>query len=354
MAKLHHVVLGILILQIYVHAAPNDVSKLEDIAKVEHADSEVEQTETKLEAEPKLDDNPKLDADPKLDFEPKLDSQPKEIEIDENLTETQRQKRWYNPYGYGFPPINPLIYPSLNIRDENPNSSFYGGEDPLEQIHKRIQEIAHAVRQPPIPPPTHFPIFYPVLFIPSGDCNCNPSTPQPNTPVRPQTNGTAPSVNNRWPVMEDERQNWGFVINETDSDEDEDFSRPISFDPIKLDRPMRPPPPVDHGTVQSDSTNNQNQPNQADASPGNSPMMPQTTRRPPIPPSVQGRPPSGLAPPSPCDGAILTCCHQAQVAYDCFAVQGCPDLTGYGNPCDPSLILRVIERFQTYYGQRKG
>ncbi|KAJ8733317.1 hypothetical protein PYW08_001615 [Mythimna loreyi] len=375
MATLNHIVLGILILHINVYAAPNDVSKLEEIAKVEQAEPETTQVEPVVEQ-----------SDQKTEqSDPKLDSEPKEVESDSNSDETTRQKRWYNPYAYPYPPFNPFYNPGYDKRDEGANTGYYG-ENPLAQIHRRVQEIAQFVRQPqqqPLPPP-HFPIFYPVLFIPPVDCNCNnenpnQSTTEPNnTPVTPpydngdrnntdgtSTDGTTPNVGPRWPQLDDERQNWGIVVNENDSEEGVDFTRPISFDPIKLNRPgMRPPPPVEHGTVQSDS-NNQNRPQSEAPSaqtpparpPQREPQPPTTTRRPSqsfnrpqnSPPP---RSPSALTPPSRCDGAILTCCHQPQVTYDCFAIQGCSDLQGYGSPCAPSQIVRVIDRFQMYYGQR--
>lgn len=374
MARLNHLVLGILILQIYVNAAPSDVSKIEEIAKVEVAEPSVELVDPYVkQADPKVEETaPKVEeADFKVqESDPKLDAKPKEVESDKNSTDTQRQKRWYNPYG--FPPMNPLIYPSYNKRDEGQNTGYYGGQDPLVQIHRQIQEIANIVRQPPLPQPPlhHIPIFFPVLFIPRGDCNCNPNpgpgpTPGPDTTTESDKNGTTPSILNRWPAMEDTRQNWGFVVNQSDSDSEEgvEFSRPISFDPIRLNKPLRPQPPVEHGSVQSDSGKRDDQP-QSEAPRPETPASRPPSRPPPSTrPPPSNRPqnsspfdyrPTPLAPPSRCDGAILTCCHQAQVVYECFAIQGCPDLSGYGSPCDPNLILTVIERFQTYYGQRNN
>lgn len=356
MASLNNIVLGILILQVYVYAAPNDVSKLEEIAKVELADPNVEQTEPKVEQ-----------------TDPKLDSEPKEVESDNNSTETQRHKRWYDPYPFGVPPFNPFINPGFNKRDEGSNTGYYG-EDPLAQIHRRIQEIATFVRQPqPQPPPMpQYPIYLPVLFIPPGDCNCNnenqnPITPKPNGPVTTNNNDgdstdtTTPGVVSRWPEMEDNRQNWGFVMNESDSEEGVEFTRPISFDPIRLNKPMRPPPPVEHGSVQSDSSD-QNRP-QSEApeasfqAPPSRPQSSTTMRSPQNRPQntqpAQNKPQSqssSLALPNRCESALVTCCHQAQVVYDCFALLGCPDLTGYGSPCDPKQILQVINKIQMYYG----
>lgn len=348
MASLNHIYFGILILHIYAYAAPSDVGKLEDIAKVDTTDV------TPTEVEPIQED----------------------IENDGTTTETSRQKRqFYNPYGYGFPPISKIIYPSsFNNRDNFDNFGSFGVEDPLLQIHKRVQEIASFVRQPPPPPPIpQVPIFFPVLFVPSFDCGCNPTDPTPTGPPTTDNNTMQPNVTNRFPEMEDERQNWGIVTedstdaNEND-DEGQDFSRPISFDPIKLDRPnARPPPPVDHGTVQSEAGNSVNPQSPEDSRDEVPPPPPST--RPPPPPTTQNplmngpqrppprRPPVGFSPtgpPTPCDGAILTCCHQAQVAYDCFAIQGCSSFTPYGNPCETNTILRIIEKFQNFYYGRNG
>ncbi|CAH1647116.1 unnamed protein product [Spodoptera littoralis] len=311
MARLNHFVLGILILQIYVYAAPSDVSKIEEIAKVEVAEPNVELVDPYVkQADPKVKEAaPEVeDAGPKVEeSDPKLDTKAKEVESDKNSTDTQRQKRWYNPYG--FPPMNPLIYPSYNKRDEGQNTGYYGGQDPLVQIHRQIQEIANIVRQPPPPPPPlhHIPIFFPVLFIPRGDCNCNPNpspTPGPET-TESDKNGTTPSIMNRWPVMEDTRQNWGFVVNQSDSDSEDgvEFSRPISFDPIRLNRPMRPQPPVEHGSVQSDSGKREDQP-QSEASRPETPALrpPPSTRPPPSNRPQNSSPfdyrPTPLAPPN--------------------------------------------------------
>ncbi|XP_075971803.1 uncharacterized protein LOC142973716 [Anticarsia gemmatalis] len=337
MAFLNHMFLGILILQIYVHAAPSDVSKLEDIAKVAEADSKPDAEATEVTVS----------------------------EDDSNSTDSPRQKRYYNPYGYGFPPINPVIYPNYNRRDEFTNPGNFGYEDPLIQIHRRVQEIADIVRQPPPPQIPHVPIFYPVLFIPQFDCRCNPTNAQPS-----ETTPGSPNVTSRFPDMEDERQNWGFVVNNNngnnnnnEDDDEEDYSRPISFDPIKLDRPnARPPPPVEHGTVQDDASgsrnpqqgNNEPRPPSQNAGPPPPSSSSQGGFARPPPPSRAPPPPPPNGPPTPCDGAILTCCHRPQVVYDCFAIQGCPSFTSFGNPCDSNSVLRVIQKFQQFYGARNG
>ncbi|XP_030028403.1 uncharacterized protein LOC115445999 isoform X2 [Manduca sexta] len=292
MATVHRVVLCLLVLQMYVHGAPSDVSKLEDIANVEEADVK---SEILTEEDSKGDD----------------------------ASQGVRQKRYYNFYGYGFPPINPLIYPNYD---------------------RRLQEIANVVRQPaPPPPPPHIPIFFPVIFIPQAGCQCFPetSTNPPQTPPA-NTNQTNPNVFNRFSEMDDVRQNWGLVVNQTADDDDYDEgdgSRPISFDPIRVNRTMRKPaPPVEHGTVQSNSQAVTTTTSRSIARPGFSvgsfaPAAPSET-------------------PSTCDGAVLSCCHQRAVTYNCFTAQGCPNPTSYGNPCDPDVILKVIDKFQRFYGVR--
>ncbi|XP_028173820.1 uncharacterized protein LOC114362563 [Ostrinia furnacalis] len=314
------IIFAVLVLQ-WASAAPSDV-KLEDIA-------EIRQVEDKADVAPAtlLEEN-----------------------SDDEASQGQRRKRWYNYYG--FPPFNPIGF----SRDDSLGPSVFGAQDPLINIHRRLQEINNIARQPPIPqfppPLPQFPAFVPIIYIPQVGCGCtpdntpqNPSTDRPTPPQGNQNTTDNPGVSNRWPEMDDERQNWGIVMNGTEPVEEPvedvgDGSRPISFDPITPIRPMnRPAPPVEHGSSQA-----------GDANGGTTTT---TTARPAAAPGgFAGS--SGLAPPSPCDGAILSCCHQAQVTYDCFALQGCPDPSSYGNPCDPGVIFRVIERFQRFYGQRNG
>lgn len=323
MASLNWTLLAILINITLIIAAPSDINKLEDIAKIEKADAE---KETPLTLTEENNDNT-------------------------DTTQGQRQKRFYNYYGYGFPPMNPVIYPN---RDDQYGQ--YGYEDPILQIQRRLQDIAAISRasnynanvQPPFPFGSHFPILFPVIFIPYVNCECTPNETPGNQTQPPNENTTNPDVFTRFPQMEDENQNWGLVANDTDNEEEgEDFTRPISFEPILPNRPIsRPPPSVEHGSSQagSDGANNQ-----ATSTPITTTIRPQSN--PPRP--MQNRPPSvPLEPPSACDGAILSCCHQSQVTYDCFNLSGCPDPSSYGNPCEISVILRVINRFQMYYGSR--
>ncbi|XP_073943029.1 uncharacterized protein [Choristoneura fumiferana] len=310
MARTQHLLLVVLTIQIYVNAAPSDVSKLEDIAKVETAELEVKPEQL---AESEVEDT----ASP----------------------QGQRQKRWYDFGGFGFPPPISPVYPNFVKRDESQSTGVYGlVEDPVSQVFRRIQNLA---RQPPYHPPLppQFPIYLPVLYLPQP-CNCNPQTPlQPD-----KNNGTTPDINSRFPEMEDKRQNWGYVIDDDEDKDDRIFaSRPIDFGSIKPNRTLsRPPPPVEHGTVQGDGNGNTNN---IDAS------MPATTRRPPPPQDV---PKTTNDLPTNCDAAVLSCCHRPEITFECFTTEGCPDVSSYGNPCEPSVILRVIERFQRFYLQRTG
>lgn len=338
MASLLWSLLAILANVTLINCAPSDINKLEDIAKVEKAVTELEVPLTLTE----------------------------ENDNNTNTTQGQRQKRFYNYYGYGFPPMSPVIYPNLDNQ-----YGQYGYEDPLVQIHRRLQDIAAVGRTPNLPPPPplggHYPILFPVIYIPYVGCGCTPNqTPSNQTPgnqppgnetQRPNVNDTQPDLSNRFPEMEDENQNWGLVVNETEvtDNEEEDFTRPISFEPIRPIRPMsRPPPTVEHGSSQAGGGGMNSQAGTTTTTTTNRPeyIPPRPIQNSP-PRPIQNSPPSAsLDPPSACDGAILSCCHQPQITYDCFALSGCPDPSSYGNPCEIQVILRVINRFQTYYGRR--
>lgn len=317
MAKKQCVLFGILVLLIAVTAAPSDISETDDVIQAD-------KTET---------------------IEPNIEAS------DGNLSQgSKRQKRFYNYYGYGFPPISPVIY-SDSPRGYSSGLGPNVNEDPLVEIHKRLKEIVDVVKQPAPPPSTPFPFLFPVIFVPQYDCNCfHSSAINPPTEPTAKKNETLPSVENRVPVLlDDERQNWGLVVNESENDDYEDdlTNRPISFDPIKAGRPMaRPPPPVEHGSKQSETGN----------------LFTTTTTTTTAAPAVvtsletfgfQSQIPKA---PSICEKAVLSCCHQVHVTYDCFVSQGCPSIASVSNgkPCDPKVILQVIDRFQKYYGQRNG
>ncbi|XP_049870212.1 uncharacterized protein LOC126369690 [Pectinophora gossypiella] len=327
MAEFQHILLFLIIILTYVCAAPSEtpsevpspdpslLSKLEVIAKVQTADDKLDQPVT-------LEDASNTDSD---------------------AAQGQRQKRFYNYYGFGYPPMNPVLYPNFANRDD----PGFGAEDPLGHIYRRLQDIAGAVRNqnfnqpPPPPPPPSFPILFPVIYIPQVGCGCSPNPPRPQPPRK---NDTGVDIANRFPEMEDERQNWGLVVNknETEADDgmEEDFTRPISFVPIQPIRPTsRPPPPVEHGSSQSGQGEQDG---------------PTTTTTVPPPANAPANPLPPPDAPTACDAAVLSCCHQPQVTYDCFVTQGCPDPTSYGNPCESRTILSVINKFQRFYGQRAG
>lgn len=362
MAKSCYILLGVLILCISISAAPSEVEKPDDIVKEEKAAQTLDGKSVSL-----VDDT-------------ETDSK-----------ENQRQKRWYSNFGFATS-FNPgyVGQSSFGKRVETFNNG-YDFDDPFVEIHRRLQDISNVVRQPSIPqfasnpqfpmlsssqfststqfPSSQFPFYLPVVYVPQS-CSCpntNENTPADNKPpVIPDTPAETPKevqpvapdndnktflpdTPSRLPELEDERQNFGLLINETEIDEGEDVGRPISFDPIRPKVPMsRPPPPVEHGSSQG----------QADAGASSTPAPPPPPPAPPALETVTSNPlpdPSTANPldaPNSCDGAVLSCCHQLQVTYDCFALQGCPDPTSYGNPCDSNVILRVIDRFQRFYGQR--
>ncbi|XP_063377356.1 uncharacterized protein LOC134664572 [Cydia fagiglandana] len=316
MAKLQHLLLAAIAIQVYVNAAPSEVTKLEDIAKVETAS---DATPTPLE----------------------------ESTLESTDTSGQRQKRWYDFGGFaGVPPLITPAYPTFVKRDDSLSTGVYGlVDDPLSHVYRRLHDIASVARQPAFPPsfPSSFPIYLPVLYLPQP-CNCN-QQPKPTN----NQNGSQPdSINNRFPDMEDTRQNWGYVVNDDeDNDDGQDVRRPINFDVIRPNNTVtRRPPPVEHGTVQGDGTLNSIPPGAPPTT-----FRPSTTRRPPqnAPKEV-----STNQLPTNCDAAVLSCCHRPEITFECFTTQGCPDVGSYGNPCEPNVILRVIERFQRFYQQRTG
>lgn len=147
-----------------------------------------------------------------------------------------RRRRWQANYGaYDYALQAPHYYPERRDYDRNQ-------QDLLPQIVKLLEEISAYVKRPQLPPPPPQPIYipYPVVYpIPKfSPCSENSE----NTTKKP-------SIHNRFPVMEDTNQNWGFVIDKDDETDDFSNGRPISFDPIKPIRPMkRPAPKVEHGS----------------------------------------------------------------------------------------------------------
>ncbi|XP_013171183.1 PREDICTED: uncharacterized protein LOC106120386 [Papilio xuthus] len=268
--------------------------------------------------------------------EPKLnDESYSEVENDEgdSKRETQRQKRWYNNFPYT---------PSY-VRPYDQGSEL---EDNLSYIRLRLQEILDMAKSPPPPPPP--PAFYPVyvpIYIPQPQCGCNPTTTEEPTTkaptIKPTTttpNETVPNLHERLPEMEDERQNWGILVNNTLSDyDDDDGSRPISLTPIiPGDDDGIPAPPVEHGSKQADINDVET-----------SLLLQQTTTASPV---IFEEPSTPAGRPDACDSAIMSCCFGLDRTYKCVQSRGCRDRSIGPNPCNRQTVLSVLSRVQSYYG----
>lgn len=174
----------------------------------------------------------------RLENEKRADDDSDNVESGKNYRSQMRhrRKRWQMNYGYDYPPQPPNPY-FLERRDYDRNQEL------IPQIWRLLDEISAYVKRPP-PPPVPQPIYvpYPVPYPLPQNCNCN---------------AQAPNITNRFPELEDVRQNWGIVTSqEADAiDDGNDGSRPISFEPIKPKRPMqRPQPEVEHGTNEAATT----------------------------------------------------------------------------------------------------
>ncbi|XP_026755445.1 uncharacterized protein LOC113515440 [Galleria mellonella] len=228
-----------------------------------------------------------------------------------------RRRRWQSSYGYDYPPPPIPYYPDRR-EYERPNQQ----QDLLPQILRLLDEISIYVKRPP-PPPQPIYVPYPVPYPVPQQCICQAKGTTEKTPTQ-----VTPDVDKRIkPEIEDERQNWGIVDSNTDSEYDDngDGSRPISFEPIKPKRPMqRPPPDVDHGSSQA---NNDLQ-TQASINSKTDTNLPRTS--------------------STCNGAILSCCnHQQQ--KQCFTRLGCAMTFARGNACTQDSIATAIESFKIAY-----
>ncbi|XP_014370395.2 uncharacterized protein LOC106720299 [Papilio machaon] len=263
--------------------------------------------------------------------EPKLNDESYSVVDNDDIVDgkkgTQRQKRWYNNFPYT---------PSY-VRPYDTGSEI---EDNLSYIRLRLQEILDMAKSPPSPPPQ--PVFYPVyvpIYIPQPQCGCNPTTnEEPTTkaptitPTTTKPNETVPNLNERLPEMEDDRQNWGILVNNTlsDYDNDDDGSRPISLTPIITgDDGDIPAPPVEHGSKQADINDVETQRITTTASP------------------VIFKEPSA---PNACDSAIMSCCFGLDRSYKCVQSRGCRDRSIGPNPCNRQTVLSVLSRVQSYYG----
>lgn len=268
--------------------------------------------------------------------EPKLDDQIYSIfENDENKNtnkmQSQRQKRWYeNPYNYP-----PPFYRPYNTGSESEISLAY--------IRSSLEDILNLAKsQPPPPPPSFYPVFVPI-YVPQVSCGCNnvndakndeqvtTKAPEPSSTTEDERKENVPALSDRFPEMEDERQNWGLLINNTvvDYDDDDDGSRPISLGTISpSDVNSVPGPSVEHGSSQAD----------INASGAQQPI----SFNPPIVASTDNSQ-------RVCDQAIVSCCLGPERDYECIQSRGCREETLRDNPCNSQNLLRVITRLQSYY-----
>lgn len=246
-------------------------------------------------------------------------------EVLDSKRETQRQKRWYNTFPYTPSYVRP--------RDTEL-------EEDLLYIRLRLQELLDMAKSspPPPPPPTFYPVYVPI-YIPQPQCGCNPTPheePTTKAPVITTTpNETVPNLNERLPEMDDERQIWGILVNNSLPEyDDDDGSRPISLTPvITNDDGGIPAPPVEHGSKQADINDVETQTVTTTASP-----------------VVFTEPPAPVGRPSACDSAIMSCCFGLDRTSKCVQSRGCRDRSIGANPCNRQTVLSVISRVQNYYG----
>ncbi|XP_046963068.1 uncharacterized protein LOC124532287 [Vanessa cardui] len=295
---------------------------------------------------------------------PKLDGVPNEVadqsSVENESENNQRQKRFYDYPGFGYPPFGlPPNFPYLgqsqySKRDESQNTGVYGTEAALQLIFNRLQGILSDVRQHTQRPPQQasIPAFIPVLFIPQPSCGCTTNSQDtngqvPSRPVngndhtQPNQETTTPALPNRFPDLEDTQQNWGIVSgNESNVNVEGDGNRPISFDPIVPQAPIDiPVPPVEHGSVQAGAEPQQ---------------IPTTTFRPIASLPAKGSSRTPYNTPTICDGAVISCCLRSPITPSCFALQGCPDPSRYGNPCDPEVVLNVVRKLEHFLKQKNS
>ncbi|XP_072939408.1 uncharacterized protein [Epargyreus clarus] len=225
----------------------------------------------------------------------------------------RRRSRQMFPYDY-----QPPFYYSDNRRDYNHQQEEY-----LSRILKSLDEIISNLKRTPPPPPPPQPIYipYPVVHYQSS-CGAPPAqvTNKPD-PLPPINDTNIPTIGPNIGVGVENEQIWGAVIpKETGEDDFEgDGSRPISFTPVEPSRPIRPAPPVDHGTLQAGSE--------------------RTTRAP-------------VSKPSRCEVAILSCCSETNATErkNCFTSFSCTATFSTKRACEPSVIKRVLEHYKQAYG----
>nr|AXY94852.1 GMPiso00278 [Galleria mellonella] len=282
-----------------------------------------------------------------------------------------RRRRWQSSYGYDYPPPPIPYYPDRR-EYERPNQQ----QDLLPQILRLLDEISIYAKRPP-PPPQPIYVPYPVPYPVPQQCICQAKGTTEKTPTQ-----VTPDVDKRIkPEIEDERQNWGIVDSNTDSEYDDngDGSRPISFEPIKPKRPMqRPPPDVDHGSSQANndlqtqasinSKTDTNLPRTSSLAMSDTVLLqPSTTKTSndrhlmlimevakqitnlQTQASINSKTDTNLPrTSSTCNGAILSCCnHQQQ--KQCFTRLGCAMTFARGNACTQDSIATAIESFKIAY-----
>ncbi|CAH2071093.1 unnamed protein product, partial [Iphiclides podalirius] len=267
--------------------------------------------------------------------EPKLNDQPYSLfESDDTRHDKKvqgpRQKRWYDNIPYNYPPP---FYRPYDTSSELESSLLY--------IRSSLEDILRTAKStPPPPPPSFYPVFVPI-YIPQVACGCNPNNneePTTKAPEQPAVteapkNETVPGLHDRFPEMEDDRQNWGLLINNTvsDYDDDDDGSRPISLGTIAVnDNNGVPAPSVDHGSVQADINNLATQELTSLSPPRVLPSTVDPLKR-------------------ICDDAVLSCCLGPEKSFRCIQSRGCQDKDLRDTPCDPQRILATITRLQSYY-----
>ncbi|CAG9559734.1 unnamed protein product [Danaus chrysippus] len=247
----------------------------------------------------------------------------------------EREKRFFDNI---FPTIDLVnrrqhqyqSYDGYTNSEYNRNTGVSGGglESFLRNPYDLWLDLLSNRRSPPIV----LPIFIqPVTCVCPG-VNSNSPPAKEKEPVPPSTNGppsdgdNQPDLTNRFNPV---------------SDEDDDGRRPLSFKPIQPKQPpSQTPPPFEHGSVQEG----------IEPPSANSPFSESELATPQSDLSASSQPESPVAMPSICDGAIISCCFQRNIE-NCFERQGCGE-SDYSDPCHPPVVLKVIEKFQSYYKQK--
>lgn len=321
-------------------------------------------------AAPNSDITENIDGVKSIEDGPKLDDKPygvaEDVKTQNNNENNGRQKRYYDYVEFGIPPFFESNFPFLSRFDYNKRDELQN-TDSLLYILRSLQKIlSDARRQQSTPKPTqvHIPTYIPIFYVPQVACNCPsnvPHTPENNNNKDVDNNNnkqqpppptiapssevppTVPDLPNRFPAIDDMRQNWGTVVDQNQAsdaenydDDDDDGNRPISLEPVELPESLDiPAPPVEHGSMQAG-------------------IEPQTTTIRTLLPSNQASSSKEESTPSLCDAAIVSCCVRKEVTYNCFVQQGCPDPTLYGNPCEPNTFRQVLNRVHAYVKQRNG